>query len=107
MAITFAWSFPSLDVIYSMDGHDNVVQAVHWVYVGTDGMIYEQTVGCTPLPSPKGSFISYSDLTPEIVQNWVVETLGQDAVDEMTAEIQQRIAAKATPKGRSEAPPWG
>lgn len=107
MAITYTWSFPALDVRYSEGGYDNVVQAVHWSYAANEGNFYENNVGCTPLPFPTGTFINYSDLTPEIVQGWVEGALGEEAVLEMQAQLAERIALKANPVGTTEPPPWG
>lgn len=110
MANKFTWQFPQLDVIYSADGFTNVVQAVHWVYQGTNGTtydtVYEQIAGLTPLPLPQGTFVNYDDLTPEIVTGWVKAALGPETVAKMTADINARIASKAKPTGKSEAPPW-
>lgn len=106
MANTFKWSFPALDVTNSINGYSNVVQAVHWVYEGSNGTVYEQIVGCTPLPLPSSSLVDYQNLTPEIVTGWVVNALGRSKVAEMEVELANRIAAKVSPKVVSEPPPW-
>ncbi len=106
MSNTFSWSFPQLDIAYNVDGFANVVQAVHWVYVGTNGTVYEQIVGCTPLPPPKGAFVEFNDLTPEIVTGWVTTTLGSDEVSKMQGDIDERIVAKANPASGNLPPPW-
>lgn len=106
MANQFSWSYPSLDVMYAADGYSNVVQAVHWIYSCTDGMHYEQMVGCTPLPPPAGTFVKYDDLTPAVVTSWMLACLGKETIAEMTDELNKRIAAQVKPKGASEPPPW-
>jgi hypothetical protein len=106
MTTQYSWSFPQLDVIYSEGPYSNVVSAVHWIYQATDGTRYETCVGCTPLESPSGQFVNYNDLTPEIVTGWVVGTLGEEKVAEMTEDLDGRLAAARSPKGGAELPPW-
>jgi hypothetical protein len=106
MAITYTWSFPQLDIIYSEGEYSNVVNAVHWIYQAQDGNYYESMCGCAPLLPPSGQFIDYNDLTPEIVTGWVTEKLGQEEVDRMSADLATRIEAAKAPKGGAVPPPW-
>lgn len=106
MALTYTWNFPTLDIIYSEDGYQNVVQAVHWNYEANEGNFYENIAGCTPLPLPSGSFVNYNDLTPAIVTGWVEGALGAEKVNEMKLELANRLALKKNPKGESTTPPW-
>lgn len=106
MALIYTWSFPQLDVVYSEGEYSNVVSAVHWIYQANDGNFYENMVGCTPLDPPTGSFVNYSDLTPEIVTGWVIGKLGEDTVANMSEELASRIATAQNPKGGAELPPW-
>jgi hypothetical protein len=50
--------------------------------------------------------VNYSDLIPEIVTGWVVGTLGEEKVSEMTEDLDGRLAAARNPKGGAEPPPW-
>ena len=35
--LTYSWVFPALDITYSADGFENVVNVVHWRYRAEDG----------------------------------------------------------------------
>lgn len=106
MAITYTWSFPSLDVVYNLDGNSNVVTAVNWIYAASDGNYSDSCYGTIGLAPPGQPFIAYDDLTPQIVEAWVVDAMGQDEVDVMSANLAGVIAQKKNPKGGELPPPW-
>lgn len=106
MAISYAWSFPTLDVVYSEDGFSNVVQTVHWIYTAKDGEYTASTYSTVSLPAPGQPFINYNNLTPAIVEGWVVNTLGQETVNAMKASLAANIQDQKTPKSGSLQPPW-
>lgn len=106
MAISYTWNFPILNVIYSEDGYSNVVQSVNWIYIAADGEFSSTRYGSVTLSPPSGQFVQYSDLTPEIVQGWVVSALGQDTIDEMTVALAESVNSKMNPTGGSLPPPW-
>ena len=94
MAVTYEWSFPTLDVIYNEfdlaieEPVQNVVTTVHWVYTARDGDYTATMYSTVGLPGPGQPFTAYEDLTPDIVQGWVETSLGADQV----AEMQQSLA---------------
>lgn len=112
MAVTYAWSFPSLDVTYnevdpvSGDPVQNVVTAVHWVYTATEGNFTASVYNVATLPPPGVPFVAYDDLTPEIVQGWVEGVLGPDQMAAMNASLADQIAAQENPTSGSMPPPW-
>lgn len=106
MAIEYKWEFPTLDVVYNKDGFQNVVQTIHWIYTAIDGDYTAYLYGTVGLPSPGQPFISYSDLTGEIVQGWVKSVLGEDKVNEMSLSLAGNIASQKNPKSGSMSPPW-
>lgn len=106
MAISYAWTFPTLDVVYSEDGFSNVVQRVHYVYTGTDGEYTATTYNVVSLDPPGQPFISYDDLTPQIVTGWVEGALGADQLEAMNLSLANQIEAQKNPTGGALAPPW-
>jgi hypothetical protein len=106
MAISYAWSFPTLDVVYSEDGFSNVVKTVHWIYTATDGSFSAYSYGTIGLASPGQPFTSYDDLTPEIVEGWVVSAMGQDKVDAMETSLASQVEALKNPTSGPLPPPW-
>lgn len=106
MAITYSWEFPSMDVAPSADGKTNVVRVVHWNLIATDGTRYENTPGFSSLAPPKGSFVNYADLTPQIVTGWVEGAIGADELAKMKADLADRIARAIKPVIEQLSPPW-
>jgi hypothetical protein len=106
MALSYSWSFPVLDVIYDEDGLDNVVTTVHWVYTAQDGDYSAQSYGTVALAPPGQPFISYDDLTEEIVTGWVVSAMGAEQVSAMDVSLAAQINAQKNPTGGPLPPPW-
>lgn len=106
MAIEYTWTFPALDVTYEEDGLKNVVNTVHWVYNAKDGDYTATMYSTVGLAAPGQPFVDYDDLTPEIVEGWVVGAMGEAAVDEMRASLAGSIESQKAPKGGNLPPPW-
>lgn len=107
MAVTFAWTFPAMDVAPSEDGLSNVVKVVHWRYVATDGAYMAQSYGTAEMPGAGQPFTDFADLTPEIVTGWVVASLGEAAVTEMQTSLSSQIERLKNPPVITMTPPWG
>lgn len=107
MATVYTWSFPQLDVVPSEDGLTDVVQTIHWRLTGVDGQYSAGVYGTVTVgpPNPQ-SFIPYAQLTEAEVQQWTVDTLGQEQVDLMMANIQTQIDNQINPPIVPMNPPW-
>lgn len=106
MAIEYIWSFPSLDVTYDNEGLNNVVNTVHWRYGAKDGDHFTEVYGSVGLPAPGQPFVEFEDLTKEIVEGWVVEALGLEAIVEMKKNLANQIEILKQPKSGLVSPPW-
>lgn len=112
MAISYSWSFPTLDVVYNevdpVDGQpvQNVVTAVHWIYTATEDTFSASTYSVAQMQPPGVPFIEYDDLTPEIVQGWVEAALGPDQLAAMDESLASQIEAQKNPTGGALPPPW-
>lgn len=112
MAVSYEWSFPSMDVVYSETDPEtgkpmkNVVTTVHWVYTASDGDCTANMYSTIGLPGPGQPFTAYENLTPSIVQGWVESALGDDKVTEMQLSLAGIIQAQKQPSGGSMTPPW-
>lgn len=112
MAIVYTWSFPTLDVVYneidpvSGDPVQNVVSVVHWIYTAVEDTYTASTYGTVTLPPPGMPFVDFDDLTPEIVEGWVVGVMGEDQVAAMETSLANQIEAQKNPTGGSLPPPW-
>lgn len=107
MATVYTWSFPQLDVVPSEDGLTDVVQTIHWRLTAVDGQYSAGAYGTVTVgpPNPQ-SFILYQQLTEAEVQQWTVDTLGQEQVDLMMANIQTQIDNQINPPIVPMNPPW-
>jgi hypothetical protein len=112
MAVTYEWSFPTLDVIHNEvdpateEPVQNVVTTVHWVYTARDGDYTATMYSTVGLSGPGQPFTAYEDLTPDIVQGWVESALGADQVAEMQQSLVNSIEIQKKPQGGSMTPPW-
>lgn len=106
MAISYSWQFPSLKIVYSEDDLQNVVSSVEWVLVASDGEYKASAYGSASLPTPGQPFVPFESITPEIVQGWVVSTLGAEYVSELEASLAGQIEQQKNPAGATVTPPW-
>lgn len=106
MSVSYEWSFPTLDIAYNKDGHENVVTVVHWRLAANDDAIYATAYGTVNLAPPGQPFIQYEDLTSDIVRAWTEDAMGSDALAETKASLAREIESKKHPKGGSVPPPW-
>ena len=74
----FTWNISKMEVIPAFNGLSNTVKNVYWVYYGNvvinnkNYSSYYSDITALPPPPPLGdSFISYEDLTKEIVEGWL------------------------------------
>ena len=103
MAISYAWSFPSLDIKHGPDANDHtsVVYTIHWRYSATDGEDPPHTataIGTASVKWEEGEpWIPYEDLTESDVQGWTEEQLGEERIEGMESSLAANIAEQVTP----------
>lgn len=108
MTINYNWTIAALDCVPHADGLTNVVQTVHWRCDGSltqNEKTYTAGVYSTcSLPAPGQEFISYSNLTPEIVLSWIWE----NGVDKTATEaaVQTQIDQQINPPIVTPPLPW-
>ncbi len=87
--ITHIWDIDYIQAIPAHDGKENVVRAVAWKVVATDGTHNAQTHGIIDIPVGElTSFTAYSQLTKVQVLGWVANVMGE----QQTAEYQNAVA---------------
>ena len=107
MANTYEWSILQLECAPSLDGMTNVVKFVSWRLYGTDGTYSAVKQGKLEVGSPAPSnFTPYNDLTQNQVIEWVKETLGQQTIDNMIADINTQLQEMANPSIVTPPLPW-
>jgi hypothetical protein len=84
----YKWAISALDCAISKDGLTNVVETIHWRYMGTNenGVSCEK-YGALPVGEPNPEeFVDYENLTVEVVSSWLesimdMEVLNQKILD--------------------------
>lgn len=106
--IQYTWKFPKFEVNPEIDGHLNVVTAVHWSFIGTsDDNISSEVYGVLDLEYNPEKFVEYDQLTPDLVQTWVVESIGgEESVARFKKNIAAEIESKRLPKTVTVTPAW-
>lgn len=121
--VTYEWRIERLDVAPDEGGLTNIVRAIHWRLVATDGLNTADTYGHVVLSSPDpAGFIAYPELTQQIVSDWLTVAIdARAASDEHEEEgcatvpptvanlcfaLAGVLAAKRTPQVVPMPPPW-
>ena len=108
MAVTYTWNIVQLETYPSLDGKVDALCTVHWRLAGQEGDVLVELAGATGLnqTSTEEDFIAYEDLTKDMVVQWVKDTLGESAVDDIEAAIAGEIQHRAAPKVVPREAPW-
>jgi len=102
--VIYNWDCKTVDVNPTVDDYTDVVFNVHWKVRGSlnrqgasevvsDRIIGEQEIGI----DPNGSFISFNNLTNEVLTEWVKSALGEDEVLKIEQRIQNDINEQMVP----------
>jgi hypothetical protein len=108
MTINYTWEFPTLGVTPTLENKTNIVNTVHWILKGTDennvgGSVY----GTVNVPyNSEDNFVIFESLTKEIIENWVVDHLGEESVSSYKSTINSNIEEQITPKSIDLKAPW-
>lgn len=112
MAIVYAWSFPSFDVVKSEDGLTDVVKAISWEYsataegtTGPFGAPYSaKAYGVVQLGAPNPTdFIPYDQLTKQ----WAIDAVSaQVDVPTMQQNLTTQVEVMENPPVVPMAPPF-
>lgn len=102
--ITSTFSVTMLDTAPSADGLQNVVKAVHWQVVCTDGTFSAQQSGTDQLADPDpAKFVSFDALTEAEVLTWIPNHgADQTILDYLAADI----ARQSNPPIVTRPTPW-
>lgn len=102
--MTPIWSIVQLDVTPEANGNPNVVTTVHWECVGTDGTATGRVYSSCSVPAPTDTFVSYDQLTREMVLDWIWAHGVDRAATE--AAVATQIDAIRHPVSVSPPLPW-
>jgi len=105
MAIIYNWNCKTVDVYPTESSKTNVVYNVHWVLTGISDELdleentYQSTsVGTQIVPlDSESEFISFENLTNEIVVSWTKEAMGEEQVFSLEKSIEEAIDLQINP----------
>jgi hypothetical protein len=84
-----------------------VVQTIHWRASQTDGDFTASSYGSLGVPAKDPSdptFIAFASLTEEQVKQWVLDTMGQEQVTALQANLDGQIEAQKNPTSATGVP---
>jgi hypothetical protein len=84
-----------------------VVQTIHWTASQTDGDFTASAYGSLGVPAKDPldpTFIAFASLTEEQVKQWVLDTMGQEQVTALQANLDGQIEAKKNPVSATGVP---
>jgi hypothetical protein len=86
---------------------DGCVTTIHWTATQTDGDFTASSYGCLGVPAKDPSdptFIAFASLTEEQVKQWVLDTMGQEQVTALQANLDGQIEAQKNPTSATGTP---
>ena len=98
MTTTYTWAIANL----ARNTADGVVFTVHYTVAANDGTYASSAYGSIDLEQPENDFISYADLTPELVIGWAQAKLDVPAIE---AALQAQLDEQAAPT-KAAGVPW-
>jgi hypothetical protein len=108
--ITYEWKITNLEYYPSLDGLNQVVSKIHFILIGRYEQYGSAKVGIQKLDTDNldpNKYVSYADLTPEVVISWLESAIGPDGIQDLKNQIETDINKAMSPKTVLADPPWG
>jgi hypothetical protein len=102
--MTTNWTISQLDRTLP----DGCVTTIHWTATQTDGDFTASAYGSLGVPAKDQSdptFIAFASLTEEQVKQWVLDTMGEEQVTALQANLDGQIEAQKNPV-QATGVPW-
>ena len=108
MPNTHSWAIHKLDCYTSRNGKDNVVREIYWWRKATDANGHAADIyGSTPVEYDEAStFVPFDELTPALVESWLVEAVGAEAISKLDLALDDMLRVKNSPVVVSPDLPW-
>lgn len=101
MATAFKWAIANLE----RETADGLVITVHYTVNADNGVYTSGAYGSLGLERPEDEMIPFSQLTEEIVVQWVKDKFGEEKVAEIEAALQAQIDEQQSPT-KAAGVPW-
>jgi hypothetical protein len=106
--MTTTWKVSQLDCYPEYEGNTDVVFTVHWSATAQDGEFSGYTYGSASMTlDPEATFVPFADLTEAQVIGWVQDSMGEDAVAGIEANLATQIENAKNPPVVNPPLPWG
>ena len=108
MAIQYSWVFPKLGVTYNEGMLTNVISTSYFYLIAKEDDVQVSWTGSINLSAPNpAAFTPYDQVTPEQVQAWTEQALGEAQVEHMKVKLAVQLQQKKNPTSGPMTPPWG
>ena len=92
------WNVNTVDVHPHEEGHDDVIYNVHWSVSKEDGDYVGSSYGTQTIDtSDLSDFTAFAEVTADMVKGWVIDAMGEEAVSDLEASLDQQIAEQKNP----------
>ena len=93
------WNCKTVDYYnHEHNGHDQVIYNVHWRVTKEDEDYSASTYGTQILNTEDiQDFIPFEEVTSEIVENWVKESMGVEEVSDIESSLDQQLEDQKNP----------
>jgi hypothetical protein len=93
------WNCKTVDYYnHEHNGHEQVIYNVHWRVEKEDGDYSASTYGTQSLNTEDiQDFKPFDQVTIEIVENWVKESMGEEQVTQIETTLDQQIEDQKNP----------
>ena len=111
MAVSYFWTINPLEAYPTASGETDVVFTAHWQLHATETVgettYTAQSIGTQGVTYTSGSsFVPFEELTLELVQGWVENSMGTGSVDNIKTSLATNIANQITPTVVTLQSPW-
>jgi hypothetical protein len=107
--ITYTWEFPRFSAHPSLNGLNNVVHNVEFILSASDGEGHgAQIFGSVGIsePTDPDSFKPFNLLTHSVVEQWVIDAMGEETLADHKANLTNQIEQQKAPVSVVLNKPW-
>ncbi len=106
--ITYTWDFPRFHTHSSKDGLTDVVYNIEYVLSASDGEGHGyQLFGNVDVPEADPiNFKPFRSLTHRVVEPWVIQSLGTEALTDLKKTLEEQINLQKAPPVAVLNRPW-
>lgn len=107
MAIEYKWTIDTLECFPNLMENIDVVSSVHWKIQAKEGEYSASIMGVQKLEyNPVKEFVPFEELTLEQVVDWLINSIGQEAVETIKNKLAREIEDQKVPSLEFKTAPW-